>query len=594
MKSAVLAALLASLGCYATAQSGTPALSDFDWTTVKPSTSLNYTACYGAYKCAKLSVPLDWLNESTANSSARVSIAITTLPAVVAESDPSFSGTIIINPGGPGGSGVQYVLDSGKLLQGIADGNKHYEILSFDPRGVGFTDPKADCYNDEFSRAVTTIELRAMGPLDSGLDVVNKQTSMYGAYGSLCEAGPEILAYMSTASVARDMVEIVDKIDELRNQNGTSNTQVPRIQYWGLSYGTVLGNFFASMFPGRVGRMILEGVVDIHDWVAGEWAKNLQDTLKVYDIYWSSCFEAGSQCALYKPNDTSADDIRHRVETFLNELDASPAPFTSKNNIEEITKADIIYLILEALYQPLQLFPYGATLLSEAMAGNFSGVYTALHTSGVLPTPSDSCASAPKSYTWSSDTLAAIACGDAASQAGLSTAAFLTYLHEQKATAGDFGAWWARVRLNCKGWRVRPSYRFEGPFTTPKADPSLVSGIQGRPAAPLLFLSSMYDPVTPRANAVAMAREHAGAVVLVQDSAGHGTQSVPGRCRDGYVRRYFETGEVPADGTVCEADCKPFQDCPQAPQAERMKRGLGGGGVPEGLRRRRTPLGLWR
>ncbi|KAI1141184.1 alpha/beta-hydrolase [Hypoxylon sp. FL0543] len=585
MRSVVLAGLLASCGRYATAQTGIPSVSDFDWSTVKPSTSLDYTTCYASYKCAKLSVPLDWLEPSAANSTARVTIAITTLPAVVPESDPSFGGTIIINPGGPGGSGVEYVLESGTLLQGIADGTKHYEILSFDPRGVGLTEPKGDCYNDEFSRAVTTVELRAMGPLDSGLNVVDKQTSLYGAYGSLCEAGPEILAYMSTASVARDMVEIVDKIDELRNQNSTlKSSKVPRIQYWGLSYGTVLGNYFASMFPGRVGRMVLEGVVDIHDWNAGEWAKNLQDTLKVYDIFWTSCFEAGPKCALYQPNDTSPDAIRHRVEAFLDDLDAAPAQYVSKSSIEEITKADAIYLILQALYQPQQLFPTAATLLAEAMAGNF----TLLHRALALPTPADSCLAAPKeTYTWTADAMAAIACGDAASQAGLSTPAFLSYLAQQKATAGAFAAWWARVRLGCKGWRVRPAYRFEGPFTTPRADPSVASSAEGRPAAPLLFLSSLYDPATPRANAVAMAAEHAGAGVLVLDGAGHGTQGTPSRCRDSYLRRYLESGVVPPEGTVCEADCIPFQDCPQVAW---RKRGLGGASGLEGFRRRWAPL----
>ncbi|KAI1417402.1 alpha/beta-hydrolase [Hypoxylon sp. FL1857] len=584
MTYAVLAGLLVSFGRYAAAQTSTPSVSDFDWTTVKPSTSLNYTTCYGSYKCAKLSVPLDWLNNSTVNSTARVTIAITTLPAVVAESDPSFGGTIIINPGGPGGSGVQYVLASGKSLQAIADGNKHYEILSFDPRGVGLTEPKADCFNDEFTRAVANIQLRAMGPLNSGLDAVRKQTSLYGAYGSLCEAGPEILAYVSTSSVARDMVEIVDKIAESRNQNSTSSTEVPRIQYWGISYGTVLGNYFASMFPGRVGRMILEAVVDIHDYTAGAWSKSLQDTLNVYGTLWSTCFNSGSSCALYQPSDTSADDIRQRVEAFLDSLDVSPAQFVSQSSIDEITKADVTYLIFEALYQPLQLFPYGAVLLSAAMAGNF----TLLHAALALPTSSTSCppAPAPESYTWSSDTLAAVACGDAASLAGLSTPEFLAYLREQQALAADFGAYWARIRLSCTGWRVRPAYRFEGPFTTPQADPA---GVEGRPEAPLLFLSSMYDPVTPHANAVAMAREHVGSVVLVQDNAGHGTQSVPGRCRDGYVRAYFETGEVPPEGTVCEADCTPFQECPQAGLT---KRGLDGEGVPELLRRRRAPLGM--
>lgn len=68
------------------------------------------------------------------------------------------------------------------------------------------------------------------------------------------------------------MLYIVDKLDELRNghrEENRNSPDLPRIQYWGSSYGTALGNYFASMFPGRVERMLLEGVVDVEDWVAG-------------------------------------------------------------------------------------------------------------------------------------------------------------------------------------------------------------------------------------------------------------------------------------------------------------------------------------
>lgn len=283
MKStALLTGLLATLGQAQT----TPKAPEFDWTTLTPSTSLSYSTCYEEYKCAKLSVPLDWLNNSTTNSTSRVTIAIIALPATVAETDPSFGGTIVTNPGGPGGSGVEFLLEAGKLLQGIADGDKHYEILSFDPRGVGRTEPKADCYNNELSRDINALQMRSIGALDDGLDNVRRQTSLIGSVGRLCANGPDIFKYISTASVARDMVEIVDKIDELRNSNGTAGTalrtrggprglharqqkDVPRLQYWGFSYGTVLGNYFASMFPERIGRVILEGVVDVHDYTEG-------------------------------------------------------------------------------------------------------------------------------------------------------------------------------------------------------------------------------------------------------------------------------------------------------------------------------------
>ncbi|KAI1379138.1 TAP-like protein-domain-containing protein [Hypoxylon crocopeplum] len=606
MKSALLVGLTAALfGRYTAAQT-TPDVSAFDWSSVQPSTSLKYTICYDTYKCTKLSVPLDWLSDnnnatSASNSTAdRVILAIIALPAVVPESDPSFGGTVIVNPGGPGGSGVQFLLEAGPTLQNTTDGTKHYEILSFDPRGVGFTEPKADCYNDEFARSITTIELRAMGALDSSLDAVRRQTALYGARGQLCAAGPDIHRYMSTSSVARDMVEIVDKLDELRKLNGTAlnsrgmrrirqrqDSDVPRIQYWGFSYGTVIGNYFASMFPGRVGRMVLEGVVDVHDYYGGTWAKNLQDTQKDLSTLWTTCFTAGSACALYQPTDTSADDIRVRAESFINSLEETPAQLVVGAHVEEVTKADINNNIFSALYRPLLYFPTVATILALAMAGNFTSAYSLL---GVPQSPAAYCPStAPTSYTWTLDAELAVGCGDAMDQTNLTTPEYLAYLKQQLEFSPDFGADWTSVRLACKGWRSRPAYRFGGPWTTPEADPSIVPG---KPAAPILFLSSEFDPVTPRANAIAMAAEHPGSVVLTQSNAGHGTLGTPGKCRDGWINKYFETGELPPDGTVCEPDCTPFQECPQMPTAQ--KRSLDGKkGVPVSLPKRKGPLHMW-
>ncbi|KAI2470107.1 TAP-like protein-domain-containing protein [Annulohypoxylon bovei var. microspora] len=604
MKSVVLSGLLAGLsGQYAAAETQASSATTFDWATLKPSTSLEYTNCYNDFKCAKLSVPLDWLNNSTSvNGTSCVSIAIIALPATVDESDPSFGGTIITNPGGPGGSGVTFLLEAGKYMQTMADNTKHYEFLSFDPRGVALTEPKADCFNNEFSRDYNTLELRAMGALDSSIDVVRRQASLYGAYGQLCASASEINAYMSTASVARDMVEIVDKIDELRNKNGTANTKlrsrggprrlsqreekdVARIQYWGLSYGTILGNSFASMFPGRVGRMLLEAVVDAPNYMSGLWTKNLQDTEKDLGTFYSTCFEGRTNCSLYQASDSGASDIQQRVEALLSSLDESPAQYVSGSSVEQITRADVQAVIFTGLYSPQMSFPGVASTLAAAIAGNFSTLYASLG----VPSASSFCPStAPQAYTWVSDVEYAVACGDAPPQ-NLSTADLASAVAELKAQAPDFGATWARIRFACGGWRVRPKYRFTGPFTTPAAD---AAGVAGRPLAPLMFLSSKYDPVTPAANAVAMAEGHPGSGVLVQDSAGHGTLLAPGACRDGYVKRYFDAGEVPPQGTVCQPDCTPFQDCPQEISAKRGLRGAVPVPVPEFSRKNRGPLGI--
>ena len=114
----------------------------FQWDDVVAKPDLEYHDCYGGFQCARLILPLDWRNES---NEATVEIAITKLPAVVNDTDPSYGGPIFTNPGGPGGSGVDYILLAGQALRNIADipGKRHYDIVSFDPRGIGKRDRKS-------------------------------------------------------------------------------------------------------------------------------------------------------------------------------------------------------------------------------------------------------------------------------------------------------------------------------------------------------------------------------------------------------------------------------------------------------------------
>ncbi|KAL7621449.1 hypothetical protein AAE478_008771 [Parahypoxylon ruwenzoriense] len=586
---------LAALSRRAAAQG--PDIADFDWTSISPSSSLVYTPCYDTHRCARLSVPLDWLNSNSTDALA--TIAIIARPATVPESDPRFGGTIIVNPGGPGGSGVEFVLSTAELMQGIADasGTKHYEILSFDPRGTGRTTPSGDCFADEFARGNSVLELRALGPLDGGRPIVARQRALMGAYAEQCAragqaaAGHNVRAYFSTASVARDMVEIVDKIDELRRiQNGTAAPArrdqpdaTPRIQYWGVSYGTVLGNYFASMFPGRVGRMVLEGVVDAQDYHEGKWEKNLFDSQEALDYLWQTCFRAGPNCALYQPNDTSPDSIRRRFYAFLSDLDDAPASYVSESSssIELLTRQDVTNTVLGALFLPLSGFPSIADVLAQAMRGDYAALYNSLG----LPQSSSSCAPAPASaYTWGQDAMFSIACGDSVPQTNTTTAEFEAYVARLAADSPDFGPNWTRLRLACTRWRVRAAYDFAGPWTTPSADRGLV---EGRPAAPLLFLSNRVDPGTPLVNAYAMAEGHPGSRVLVQNSTGHCTYHLPSRCRDDFLSRYFETGELPPEGEVCQPDCVPFQECLPTGLAARSL-DAGAGWEP---RRRKASLG---
>jgi hypothetical protein len=119
----------------------------------------------------------------------------------------------------------------------------------------------------------------------------------------------------------------------------------------------------------------------------------------------------------------------------------------------------------------------------------------------------------------------------------------------------------------CSGWGIRPKWRYTGPFTTPEHDPS---GAEGKPLAPLLFLSSRYDPVSPLRNAAAMAARHPGAVWVVQESAGHSSISTPSRCTKKIIQDYLEFGTLPKNETVCEADCRPWSPCEPRSAAMRI------------------------
>ena len=239
---------------------------DFAWDMVEPTKDLRYHDCYNGYKCARLKVPLDW-NDPQNNDS--VAIAILTVPATVSEDDPSFGGTVITNPGGPGASGVDAALHTGKYIQWVIDKNKHYEILSFDPRGVAHTTPRADCFGGKPIKDAYRMQDRGSGPLVAEGDPLKHRFAIAQAFWSLCEEtdrNVNILPHVGTAAVARDMVEIAERVDELRRKTDLPRSALPtgdivRVQFFGLSYDARLGNVFASMFPGRVGRVAADAII---------------------------------------------------------------------------------------------------------------------------------------------------------------------------------------------------------------------------------------------------------------------------------------------------------------------------------------------
>lgn len=257
----------------------------FNWEAITPTTDIEYHDCYKGFQCARIELPLDWKN---AADNRTISLAIIKLPATVHDDDPSFGGPIFSNPGGPGESGIDFMLHDGKRIQSIVDSHRHYEIISWDIRGIGSSTPKSRCYRNLLEHDAAQLQQHSAGTLQVDHSALKYNLAMAVSHGQSCKALSEenknILDYTATTYIARDMIAMADKIEELRRKERQKRAiergetvkvqrktteDVVRLQYIGFSWGTVLGMYFASLFPGRVGRFILDGVVDIHDYATG-------------------------------------------------------------------------------------------------------------------------------------------------------------------------------------------------------------------------------------------------------------------------------------------------------------------------------------
>ena len=570
----------------------------FDWTSIKPLTKLRYTTCYDGFECARLNVPLDWTDLSTGNE---VTLAVARLPAKVNESDPSFGGTIVLNPGGPSGSGNDILRWAGRGVQEIVDGEKHFEILSFDPRGTKYTTPSAACFEDDADRDTYLLQSTAVGSVDDSGFSLNTKWALAQGFGRLCESsslgiypdGSNIRQYVSTALVARDMVKLTDAIEEHRLhilsslKSDTDRQKVldeeykpPLLNYWGYSYGSYLGNTFASMFPSRVGRMILDGVVDAPDYAATGWSTNLQDNDKVWLKFFEWCFEAGPKCALYGSHTKSPNDMASQLDQFMDYLMDNPLPIVYNDNIYMFTYFDLASQMHFASYGPYQVWPLLATGLAVLLQGDampLLSMASSLSTQSNSPDPhlpsssfphlqfynfldpfNNRSTPFPPGYPHGLEAATSILCGDGADITSDTKSSYYAYLQLLKSQSRLIGPVWAQVTLGCRHWptsqRPAESNRFTGPWST-----TLSQYQNDSRASPLLFIGNTADPVTPLRNAIKMAAQHEGAKVLVQDAPGHcsGT-NIPSECTWGVIRRFYNEGDMPIDGTVCGVDWKPW------------------------------------
>ncbi|KAK0632674.1 TAP-like protein-domain-containing protein, partial [Immersiella caudata] len=514
----------------------------FNWADIPPSRTLQWHPCYttppnrSGLDCARLYIPLDWLSPSSPH---RVILAIIRLRST---SQPS-RGPIIFNPGGPGGSGIWALRDHGRDLQAIV--GEDYDIVSFDPRGVGASVPRIECWGRQTDRVFWEMQ--------DGADVLDAHGgAVYGAFARaaalsrVCEGaqgGEEgLLRYVSTASHARDMLEIWEQM--LGKEEG--------LRYWGFSYGTVLGGTFAAMYPQKVERMVCDGNVDLKEWYQTvDYVNFVRDTDKVMEAFYFFCHQAGPlRCGFWAE---TPGMIRNRLKDLLAQIRITPvlvpsSPTDSGPRLPElVTYSHVVRMLTTALYQPIHRFPRVASVLAalEAGDGRPYQAYTSLdQPPSTLPFCPTEGENPPTPSEDTLDAFDAILCSDGEPFTYTPTS-YNTYTQSILNLSTVVGGEQATTRLSCAGRTVRPKWRFSGPF-------------EWNTSFPILFINNIADNVTPLVSARNNSAGFPGSVVLVQNSYGHTSLAAASRCTAGRVREYFREGKMPLAGTVCEGDGVPF------------------------------------
>jgi pimeloyl-ACP methyl ester carboxylesterase len=542
-----------------------------------PSPQLKFYNCFHNFECAKLSLPLDPFNGTHPNET--VSIAIAKLPARVSVNDPRYGGPILLNPGGPGGDGASFAFVVAEALQTLVDSDldprvasaegRFYDIIGFDPRGIGESEPAAGCMPDVASSWSWNMRQNEEGILGSSDAALGRHWSMTHAWGTSCKQamdkndGLDIKQYMNTPFVARDMLDIVEKhAAHVAQKLATIKTKKQRLQhepdvalyepseaklhYWGYSYGTVIGAYFASMFPDRVGRVVLDGVVNTDDYIHSFGNGSLADTGKTLKSFYTYCLQSGPEICPLTTSNSTIDDIRDRVHRIVQSLYHNPLPISSPAGPEVLTWSDIRLMIFAACYSPQFAFYPLAQILAAIEAGDgqaLEDLYWYYRHNHVYSCKIDG--SGQTADPLSMDPTFAILCSDGIDMSHTNIDDFVKYWDELEATSPMTGAIEAMPRMRCAAWKIKANYKYEG-------------GFGANTSNPILFVSNTADPVTPLRSARIMHDLFPTSGLLVTDGAGHCSFAAPNVCTYGHIKTYFQTGVLPPPDTLCVPSPGPF------------------------------------
>jgi pimeloyl-ACP methyl ester carboxylesterase len=457
------------------------------------SQKLSWTPCDGGFQCTEVTVPIDWDDPDGKT----IDLAVNRMKAA---GPGKRIGSLILNPGGPGASGVEYLT---AIVDRFGPGIRaRYDLVGFDPRGVGNSAP-LDCLTDrQLDRAL------AVDPTpDDAADVAEAIKQAKALAAGCAKRSGELLAHVDTVSVARD-------VDLLRAVLGDK-----KLHWLGYSYGTYIGATYARLFPTRIGRMVLDAVVD--PALTGE--EILLGQSKGFELAFSAFVK---DCLRKRPCELGNSDgeIRTRLTALLKRVDSRPLGTRSGR---ELNEAMATLGLLAGMYAEFRW-----SVLRSALVAAYGG-----DGSGLLELADEYTRREPDgSYADNSaESIYAVNCLDhPGPSAEADVRRILPDLTAASPLFGEFIAWGI---LPCHYWPVSSDAK-PGPVNAPGAPPILVIGTTN-------------DPATPYEWSVNLAEQLESGVMLTRVGDGHTAYGSGNRCIDKAVETYLVDGDPPEDGKKC-------------------------------------------
>jgi pimeloyl-ACP methyl ester carboxylesterase len=447
--------------------------------------------CAGSDQCATIKVPLDYAEPGGRTIDLR-------LLKVPASGDRV--GSLVVNPGGPGGSGIQYAQSGAAAWP--SEVLSHFDLVGFDPRGVGQSTPL---------RCMDTAETDRLVASDPDPDTAAERAAMdkmLRAFGAGClQKSGDLARHMSTVEVAKDM-------DVIRQLLGES-----KLTYFGASYGTLIGATYANLFPTHVGRMVLDGAIDpalSNAQISLAQGHGFEVALRAYV---QDCVDKGS-CYL----GGTVDEGTRKIRAFLDQVEQHPLPTTGDR---ELAVGNAVFGIWLPLYVKAY-WPLLTNALSQAMN---DGNGTAL-----LSLADQYASRGPAGYKDNSlEALYAVNCLD--HDDSVPTDQVPSHFAQFLKASPTFGKAFAFSLSSCSAWPVHSG--------------KATKAIHAKGAPPIVVVGTTRDPATPLAWAQGLARELDSGVLVTRDGDGHTGYNQGNDCVNGAVNDFLIKDVVPKNGLKC-------------------------------------------